>query len=167
VDDLEVAQFVHLLLKNQNLRKVIETVTSKMILILGRFTDARKAVLQLIKTQLDAAGYLAVIFDFDKPASRNLTETVRTLAHLSRFIIADLTDAKSVPQELMAIVPLLPSVAIKPIIFKGDQTWSMFSDFFHYPWVLPLWRYGNLASVKGRVMKEIIRPLEKWQSKSS
>lgn len=45
VDDLEVAQFVHLLLRNQNLRKVIDTVTSKMILMLGRFTDERKAVL--------------------------------------------------------------------------------------------------------------------------
>lgn len=58
VDDLEVAQFVHLLLKNQNLRKVIDTVTSTMILILGRFTDERKAVLRLIKSQLDRAGYL-------------------------------------------------------------------------------------------------------------
>jgi uncharacterized protein YjbI with pentapeptide repeats len=162
VDDLEVAQFVHLLLRNQNLRKVIETVTSKMILILVRFTAERKAVLRLIKTRLDQAGYLAVIFDFDKPASRNLTETVRTLAHLSKFIIADLTDASSVPQELMAIVPFLPSVAVKPIIFESENEWSMFGDFFRYSWVLPVWRYSDIASIEGGVMNEIIRPLEEW-----
>jgi uncharacterized protein YjbI with pentapeptide repeats len=167
VDDLEVAQFIHLLLRNQNLRKVIETVTSKMILILGRFTDERKAVLRLIKTRLDGAGYLAVIFDFDKPASRNLTETVRTLAHLSKFIIADLTDARSIPQELMAVVPFLPSVAIKPIIFEGDETWAMFGDFERYTWVLPVWRYSDLASVERGVMNEIIRPLEEWHDRES
>lgn len=103
-----------------------------------------------------------MIFDFDKPASRNLTETVRTLAHLSRFIIADLTDAKSVPQELMAIVPFLPSVAVKPIMFEGDQTWSMFRDFVPYKWVLPVWQYSDLASVESGVLHEVIRPIEEW-----
>jgi uncharacterized protein YjbI with pentapeptide repeats len=67
VDDLEVAQFVHLILRNHNLRKVIDTVTSRMVLILGRFTEARKEVLHIIKRKLDEAGFLAVIFDFDKP----------------------------------------------------------------------------------------------------
>jgi hypothetical protein len=45
VDDLEVAQFVYLLLKNQNLRGVISTVANRAVLILGRFTSERRAVL--------------------------------------------------------------------------------------------------------------------------
>ncbi len=162
VDDLEVAQFVHLLLKNQNLRKVIDTVTSRMVLILGRFTMERRATLRIVKAQLDAAGYLAVVFDFDKPASRDLTETVRTLAHLARFIVADLTDARSVPQELMAIVPLLPSVAVKPIIYEGDTSWSIFDDLARYPWVLPVWRYGSMPLLETEVVNEVVRPLEEW-----
>ena len=44
VDDLEVAQFIYLLLNNQNVRQVIDTITSKIVLILGRFTPERKAV---------------------------------------------------------------------------------------------------------------------------
>ena len=42
VDNIEVAQFVHLLLHNEKIRDVIDTITSKAVLILGRLTDERK-----------------------------------------------------------------------------------------------------------------------------
>src|SRR5205807_6207104 len=38
VDNLEVAQFIYLLLNNKKIRDVIDTITSKVVLILGRFT---------------------------------------------------------------------------------------------------------------------------------
>jgi hypothetical protein len=41
VDNIEVAQFIYLLLHNEKIRDVIDTVTSKAVLILGRFTDER------------------------------------------------------------------------------------------------------------------------------
>jgi hypothetical protein len=47
VDNIEVAQFIYLMLHNQKVREVIDTITSKVVLILGRFTDERKAVLIL------------------------------------------------------------------------------------------------------------------------
>jgi len=47
VDNIEVAQFIYLLLHNQKIRNVIDTITSKVVLILGRFTDERKAVLDV------------------------------------------------------------------------------------------------------------------------
>jgi hypothetical protein len=37
VDDIEVAQFIYLLLNNQQIRKVIDTIASKAVLIVGRF----------------------------------------------------------------------------------------------------------------------------------
>jgi hypothetical protein len=43
VDNIEVAQFIYLMLHNQKVRDVIDTITSKAVLILGRFTDDRKA----------------------------------------------------------------------------------------------------------------------------
>jgi hypothetical protein len=46
VDNIEVAQFVYLLLHNEKLRKVIDTVGRKSVLLLGRFTDGRIAVLE-------------------------------------------------------------------------------------------------------------------------
>ena len=107
VDNLKIAQFIYLLLNNEEIRDVIDTLTTKSVLILGRFTPERKAVLDALREALRTYRYLPILFDFEKPSSRNMTETVSTLAHLSRFIIADLTDPSSIPQELYAIVPTL------------------------------------------------------------
>ena len=49
--------------------------------------------------------YLPILFDFEKPSSQTTVETIATLAHMARFVIADLTNAKSVLQELQAVVP--------------------------------------------------------------
>ena len=45
IDDIEVAQFIFLMLNNPKIRGVLESVTSKVVLILGRFTEERKKVL--------------------------------------------------------------------------------------------------------------------------
>jgi hypothetical protein len=37
VDDLEVAQFIYLMLDNRKIRRIIDTITSKVVLILGAF----------------------------------------------------------------------------------------------------------------------------------
>src|SRR5829696_6567840 len=143
VDNLEVAQFIYLLLNNERIRQVIDTITSKVVLILGRFTEERKAVLEAIQDSLRQHDYLPVLFDFDKPASRDLTETISTLAHMARFIIADITDAKSIPQELQAIVPNLPSVPVQPLLLDSEYEYGMFEHFKRYPWVLEVYRYKD------------------------
>jgi hypothetical protein len=94
VDNIEVAQFVHLLLRNP---EVIDTVGKKGVLILGRFTAERKALLDAIRNKLRELGYVPVMFDFDRPEQRDFTETIMTLAGLSRFVIADITNPKSSP----------------------------------------------------------------------
>lgn len=49
IDNLEVAQFIYLLLNNEKVRDVIDTVTSKVVLILGRFMDERKKILNALR----------------------------------------------------------------------------------------------------------------------
>src|SRR5215471_8655326 len=58
VDNIEIAQFIYLLLHNQKVRDVIDTITSKTVLILGRFTDERKAVLDALREELRKRNYL-------------------------------------------------------------------------------------------------------------
>src|SRR5205823_5243257 len=105
VDDLEVGQFLCLILNNTKIRNVIDTITSKGILILGRFSDPqRKSVLDGLREGLRNFDLLPIVFDFDCPTDKDYTETVQTLAGMSMFVIADLTSPKSTPLELEATV---------------------------------------------------------------
>ena len=45
------------MLHNQKIRDVIDTITSKAVLILGRFTDERKAVLDALRDELRKRNY--------------------------------------------------------------------------------------------------------------
>jgi Pentapeptide repeats (8 copies) len=125
VDDVEVAQFIYLMLNNQKVREVINTITSKAVLILGRFTEERKKVLDALRVELRRRNYLSILFDFDVPKTRNVTETVTLLARMARFIIADLTDPSSIPQELQAIIPSV-RVPIQPLLLEGSSLYSLF-----------------------------------------
>jgi hypothetical protein len=160
VDNLKIAQFIYLLLNNAEIRNVIDTLTTKSVLILGRFIPHRKAILDALRDELRNRNYLPVVFDFDKPANRDITETISTLAHLARFVIADITDAKSIPQELQANVPNLPSVPVQPLILTSQHEYGMFEHFTRYSWVLPVYRYSDEASLLEALQEKIIAPAE-------
>ena len=159
VDDIEVAQFVYLLLHNERIRGVIDTITSKAVLILGRFTDARKAVLDALREELRKHNYLPILFDFSVPATRDITETVSMLARMARFIIADLTDPSSIPKELEAIVPSL-AVPVQPLLEGASRPYSMFKDYWKYEWVLPVYRYEGLEPLLATLAEKVIAPAE-------
>jgi uncharacterized protein YjbI with pentapeptide repeats len=157
VDDIEVAQLVHLALNSAALSKCIDTVASKLVLILGRFSEERRPVLDAIRADLRERGLVPVVFDFEKPALRSLTDTVATLAHLARLVIADITDARSVPYELGRIVPHLPSVPLLPILHASDVEYALFADLRVYPWVLPVVRYDDQALLLASIREYFAR----------
>jgi uncharacterized protein YjbI with pentapeptide repeats len=171
VDNLKIAQFIYLLLNNQEIREVIDTIAKKAVLILGRFTPERKAVLDALREELRKQNYLPVLFDFDKPANRDLTETVSTLAHMARFIIVDLTDPSSAPHEVatvipQTIVPVQPLLTLQPLIVEGKAVerheYAMFEDLRRrYHWVLPTFRYQDTADLLASLQEHIIDPAER------
>jgi len=158
VDNLEVSQFLYLVLNNSQIRDAIETIGKKAVLILGRFTPERKAILDVLRCELRNHNQLPIMFDFQKPSSRNFTETVSLLAHMSRFIIADITDAKAIPQELQRIVPSNPSVPVAPILESDSKEFGMFIDFADFPWVLPIHKYDNKESLVASLGTAVIDP---------
>jgi len=118
-------------------------VGRKAVLILGRFTAERKPVLDAIRAVLREQNLVPILFDFEGPRNRDLTETISTLAHLSRAIVADLTDPRSVPHELMAVVPALPSVPVQPIVAQSETEYATFEHLARYPWVAAVFRYSG------------------------
>ena len=137
------------------------------MLILGRFTDERKAVLDALREELRKRDYLPILFDFAPSNARDLTETISLLARMARFVVADITDAKSIPQELAVIVPDLPSVPVQPLLLEGSAEYSMFEHFKRYPWVLETYRYPSSEQLIADLGERVIKPAEKWRSKAA
>jgi hypothetical protein len=63
---------------------------------------------------MESLNFLLIVFDFGRSTEGDFTETIMTLAGLSCFIIADITNPKSSPLELQAAVPnyMIPFVPI-------------------------------------------------------
>jgi hypothetical protein len=102
--------------------------------------------------------YVPIVFDFQEPTQRDLTETVKTLAGLCRFIIADITNPKSSPLELQATVPdyMIPFV---PIIAEGEEPFAMFKDLWiKYRWVIDPLEYSSIGRLMNVIEPSIIEP---------
>ena len=78
-----------------------------------------------------------------------------------RFVIADISDPKGIPQELTAIVPDRPSLVIVPLLQSGFQPWSMFSHIQRYPWVLPIREYPSLEVLLSDFAGKVLEPAER------
>ena len=141
-----------------------------MVLILGRFTPERKLILNALRDELRRRNYLPMLidfekpshllFDFKKPSHRDLTGTVSTLAHMARFVIADITDANSIPHELLAIVPNLPSVPVQPLLLASQQEYGMFEHFRRFPSVLEPVLYEDQDRMLAAIADMVIGPAE-------
>src|SRR5271157_6093478 len=161
VDNVEVAQFVYLLHHNEKIREVIDTIGKKGVLLLGRFTEGRIAVLERLRDELRKRGYLPIVFNFDKPETKDFTETVRLLAGLSKFVIADITNPKSSPLELQATVPEI-MVPFQPIIQQGEKPLAMLQDLLikHRDWIFEPIEYPSVDRLVETMDAEIIAPAE-------
>jgi Pentapeptide repeats (8 copies) len=159
VDNLEVAQFLYLMLHNQKIRQAINTLTSKVVLILGRFSEERKLVLDALRDALRQRDYVPVLFDFAGPENRNITETVTLLARMARFILADLTDPGSIPYELAKIVPDV-HVPIQPLLLAGTTTFAMAGDLWMAREMLPIFRYTTPRELLAALPERVIAPAE-------
>jgi hypothetical protein len=144
VDNIKVAQFVYLILNNKAVRDVLNTLTSKTVLILGRFAlPERKVILDSLRNKLREYDLLPIVFDFERPDDKDFTETIKTLAGMCYFVIADVTNPKSSPLELQATVPDY-QIPFVPIIQEGERPFAMMVDLQKkYDWVLDTISYKD------------------------
>lgn len=161
VDDLQVSQFVTLLVENPRIGAVINAAAGKVVLLLGRFTGGGEEVLEALVEKLGDLGYVPVVFDFDEPEDRDTIETVAILAGLAKFVIADLTSPRSTPLEAHLVIPAI-AVPFVPIVREPDRPFSMFTALQRkYPWVLPTVRYRSTKGLLGKLEKEVVRRAER------
>ncbi|MEI8289293.1 MAG: pentapeptide repeat-containing protein [Verrucomicrobiota bacterium] len=160
-DNLKVAQFIYLILNNQEVRGVIDAITSKVVLVLGRFSEARKPILDGIRTRLRELDYIPVMFDFSRPSTKTFIGTVKTLAGMTRFVIADLTDARIVIQELYMILREFPSVPVQPLLIKGQQPSEVILDYTEFDTFLEIFIYDDQSMLLTKLETAVLDPVEK------
>ena len=137
IDDLRVADFMWQIKDYpERVADMINAATGKLVLLLGRFTGPQRDILDaVIAPALGQRGYIPMVFDFQPPRNRDVIESVAILAGLSRFVIADLTDAQSTPLESQLLAPML-AIPFFPVVRRGHRVFSMFKDLQRkYPWV--------------------------------
>jgi hypothetical protein len=141
VDSLDLAAILYLAVDNANLARVVNAASRQWVLLLGRFSDGKKEVLDEVANALRRRDLIPIIFDFSPPEGRDRIESILLLAGMSAFVIADITDPRSTPMELLAIasnygVPIVP-------ILHGEATapFATFSSLRRFRWVGPLRRY--------------------------
>jgi hypothetical protein len=151
VDGLDLASFIYLTLNNRNISRIIDATSQKWVLILGRFTIG-KEILKAIESVLER-DYIPIIFDFPPPKRKDLIETLLVMGGLCAFVVVEMTNPRSTPLEVQAIVPNF-GVPVLPII-KGKATVpAMISGLRKFNWVQESIRY------KGK--KDLIRKLGTW-----
>jgi hypothetical protein len=79
---------------------------------------------------------------------------------MARFIIADISDTKSVLQELRAIVPDVPSVPVQAIILETQEEPGMFDFYRNRPSFLKVHRYSSREQLISELGEKIILPAE-------
>jgi len=151
VDGLDLASFMYLTLNNRNISRIIDAASQKWVLILGRFTEG-KEILKAIEDELKGK-YIPIIFDFPPPDRRDLIETLLLLAGLSAFVIVEMTNPRSTPLEVQAIVPNF-GVPVLPIVRGKATVPAMVSGLRKFQWVHAPIRYKD--------KKNLIRKLRAW-----
>lgn len=122
-------------------------------------------MLNALREEMRNIDLTPVVFDFEPPVSRDLTNTIRTLAGMSKYVIADITSPRRILQEIEAIISF--KVPIKFILkpLKSEKEYDV-SDWLDYPWVCDeVFRYRTKRELVTSVADNIIVDLENTAKK--
>lgn len=158
--DLHTAQLLALMLDGTGIRHVFDAVSSKLVLILGSFAPTEKPVLDALRITLQERGYVAVTFDFERPYDRDYSETMVILAGLSRFIVADLTNAKEVRSEIVQARSQYRRIPIIPIAKKAASLPITMANSFTEEDLQLLVRYETIDDLLQNIEARVINPAE-------
>lgn len=93
VSELETAQLVYLLVSGSRVSRILESVQSKLVLVVGNFRSEREGVLTAIQKALTQQGLVAIVAHFAPPITRVTSERILKLVKFARLILVDLTES--------------------------------------------------------------------------
>lgn len=160
VPDLETAQLMALMLDGGGVRSLLNATANKMVLILGSFAPDEKPVLDALREALRERGYVAIVFDFQRPDDRGFAETVVIMAGLSRFVVADFTNPKEIRREVPMIRDQYRRVPIAAIAKSGGRLPITTIDYFDDEDIENLVRYDDVAHLLSQLDDQVIAPAE-------
>jgi hypothetical protein len=111
------------------------------------FFSSRPPIYRTLGAQPEVAPHLTeenvqfVVVSLEEPDNPNPKRFVMALSEFNSLFVkadavADITEPKSVPQELQLIVSHLPSVPVQPLPLASEHEYGMFGPLKSYPWVL-------------------------------
>ena len=155
-DNLEVAQFIYLLLNHKKTRQLVNR-SSEVVMVLGNFKSTeRKDILDTIKHQLHLHSYLSVVFDLDQASEPNLIDTIFCLAQMAQFLIVDLTEGNHIEEELKYLISQLKNVPVQPLQQKNAKEFANLQGGLEYPWVWKTYEYHNCEDLTAHFSEKVI-----------
>lgn len=157
IDGFQAAQFMYLLLHYPEVANLVDTMTTKIALIFGRFSGEH--ILHALQGELRKRYYAPMIFKIDDPPNRDLTSTITALVRMAQFIIVDISEPDCLPKELASIVFGSPSITIQPIISTSSSGQPIFGNGEQYPWFLPIYRYSSPEILLSALSDKVVQPV--------
>jgi len=146
-------------LDGEGVSRMLSEIASRSVLILGRFTPARKPTLELIRREIstEPRQYVPILFDFDRPRELTMLESVLRFAAVSRFVIADLSDPKWVLAEFGKIAGAFNSLPIVPIIRASQREDEVIAYVEGFRSAHKVVRYRDEAHLRSILDSEILK----------
>lgn len=152
VDSLQIAQFVYLYQGNPMLQDVLDIgPSSKLVLLIGGFSDERKHILESLKTSLRQRNIIPIFYDIAQEKERNTGNVLRDLVPLARFVLLDMSEPASFLRALEPILPTLSAVPLHLIMQAPGEERVRDAFFETYPWVAEPRYYDGVDAIDGLV----------------
>jgi uncharacterized protein YjbI with pentapeptide repeats len=154
VDDLEMVHLMDALLREPRWRDLIARSSLRVALVIGRFPQWRRPHLDAIREELRRSEFAPLAIDLEKPVGPKLRSVIANLAHLARFVIADLAGSRAFAKDLQPFSFTLRDLPVQVVMPDGEEPPDLPGQ-----WALEPCRYRDTEHLVEIFEKEILKPL--------
>jgi uncharacterized protein YjbI with pentapeptide repeats len=156
VDDLEMVNLMEALLREPRWRELITRSSLRIALVIGRFPQWRRPHLDALREELRRSEYAPLAIDLEKPVGPKLRSVIANLAHLAKFVIADLAGSRAFAKELQPFSFSLRELPLQIVMPDGEEPPELPGL-----WAIEPHRYRDTEHLVEIFEKEILQPLER------